>query len=443
MGLTAGNDKILGTMEIIATAIFTLVLVISAFSVSGFEFGTTEITVLESESAVVAGLLLSAILFAICCMQALVPNKPDGIFVDKIEKIFGIISSVVLIIYVLTESNHIAYSIFQTLVIVTILFSSASSWVTDKKFEMIFSFAVFILLAVSAITNLMAGFAFPIIFAVWAVFHAVLMISSAIINGAEEAKTSTPVPETKKPESATVILKEETPVSRQKPVEIRQAVSTASVAEKKPSAADISPAECASKSAEIVETKQLPTLKVMKSRDAAAARTSTEQKRDLEQSQIHVPESGEFSKTEKSATVSETVSEKIETTEQEHMPETIFEKTEDSESESSDEEYIVSEDTPDALVRRAAWNKGLRCRRDYGDHKIPVAFVKGRVAVYITPFDKDTTSDQVLKSDGWTVLRFDESEITDGKEQGEIIYNSVKENIRSDKAAAKKKKKTH
>jgi len=102
-------------------------------------------------------------------------------------------------------------------------------------------------------------------------------------------------------------------------------------------------------------------------------------------------------------------------------------------------EYEVIEDTPDALVRRAAWNKGLRCRRNYGDHNIPVAFVKGKVAVYVVPEAGDTSLDDVLESEGWTVLRYLEADITDGKAQGDEISKAVKNNLRAERASKKKK----
>ncbi|MGI5965055.1 MAG: heterodisulfide reductase-related iron-sulfur binding cluster [Candidatus Methanomethylophilaceae archaeon] len=104
-----------------------------------------------------------------------------------------------------------------------------------------------------------------------------------------------------------------------------------------------------------------------------------------------------------------------------------------------EETYIddYTDNSPEALVRRAAWNKGLRCRRDYGPHKIPVAFVRGKVAVFVEPRGSDRTLDSVLRSEGWTVLRYDEEDITDGLEQGEEINDAVRENLKS----AKKKKK--
>ena len=104
-------------------------------------------------------------------------------------------------------------------------------------------------------------------------------------------------------------------------------------------------------------------------------------------------------------------------------------------------EDIFTDYSPEAVVRRAAWNKGLRCRRGYGEHNIPVAFVKGKVAVYVQPADADTSMDDVLKSEGWTVLRYDEAQVTDGKKQGEEIAAAVKANMREAKASAKKKKK--
>ena len=105
-------------------------------------------------------------------------------------------------------------------------------------------------------------------------------------------------------------------------------------------------------------------------------------------------------------------------------------------------EDIFTDYSPEALVRRAAWNKGLRCRRGYGDHNIPVAFVKGRVAVYVEDADADTSTDQVLRDEGWTVLRYDSSTITDGKDQAEEISQAVKANMRAAKSSSKKKKKT-
>ncbi len=100
-------------------------------------------------------------------------------------------------------------------------------------------------------------------------------------------------------------------------------------------------------------------------------------------------------------------------------------------------EDIYTDNSPEALVRRAAWNKGLRCRRGYGERNIPVAFVKGKVAVYVDDGEPDTSGDDELRAEGWTVLRYRAEDITDGKAQGDEIATAVRENTKS---TAKKKK---
>ncbi len=109
----------------------------------------------------------------------------------------------------------------------------------------------------------------------------------------------------------------------------------------------------------------------------------------------------------------------------------------DSTGDSEQTEDVYTDNSPEALVRRAAWNKGLRCRRGYGERNIPVAFVKGKVAVYVDDGEPDTSGDDELRAEGWTVLRYRASDVTDGKEQGDEIAAAVKENT---KAADKKKK---
>ena len=115
----------------------------------------------------------------------------------------------------------------------------------------------------------------------------------------------------------------------------------------------------------------------------------------------------------------------------------------ESEDAHEDDEEFIGEDiwtdnSPQALVRRAAWNKGLRCRKDYGPHNIPVAFVKPKVAVYILAEGKaDAETERELKGKGWMVLSFLESNVTDGEEQAIEIKAAVKENLR---ALGKKKR---
>ena len=108
------------------------------------------------------------------------------------------------------------------------------------------------------------------------------------------------------------------------------------------------------------------------------------------------------------------------------------------EDEGSAGDDIWTDNSPEALVRRAAWNKGLRCRKDYGEQCIPVAFVKPKVAVYILTEGKvDNGTKAELEEEGWIVLSFLKSDVSDGEEQAVQIKAAVKENLR---ALGKKKR---
>ena len=106
-----------------------------------------------------------------------------------------------------------------------------------------------------------------------------------------------------------------------------------------------------------------------------------------------------------------------------------------------DEEFDDSEWelTPEGKVRRAAWNKGLRCRRNYGPDEIQTAFVKSKVAVFVLESDARTELDDKLEAEGWTVLRYKEADITDGQDQAAEIKQAAKENLRAMKKAKKRK----
>lgn len=130
-------------------------------------------------------------------------------------------------------------------------------------------------------------------------------------------------------------------------------------------------------------------------------------------------------------TVPETVAEEV-------PVETVVDASNASPEVQEPAEDIYTDNSPEALVRRAAWNKGLRCRRGYGEHEIPVAFVKGKVAVYVTDAGADASIDDVLREEGWTVLRYDAASITDGKQQGEEIAAAVKANTKTVKKKSRR-----
>ena len=120
---------------------------------------------------------------------------------------------------------------------------------------------------------------------------------------------------------------------------------------------------------------------------------------------------------------------------EEEPAEEAFEDAEDD-FDIDDDEWAL---TPEGIVRRAAWNKGLRCRRNYGPYTIQTAFVKSKVAVFVLESDERTELDETLESKGWVVLRFKESDITDGQEQAELIKQTHKANLRAQKKKKKRK----
>jgi very-short-patch-repair endonuclease len=97
-----------------------------------------------------------------------------------------------------------------------------------------------------------------------------------------------------------------------------------------------------------------------------------------------------------------------------------------SEEETQDLRDTYTDNSPEALVRRAAFNKGLRCRKNYGEHGIQIAFVAPRVAVFVQPEGYDDSLDDRLRSEGWAVLRYSEESVTDGSIQGEEILATVR-----------------
>ena len=293
----------------------------------------------------------------------------------------------------------------------------------------------------------------------------------------EEPKEETPavVTEEEKPaEPAPAAVVEETPAepapveetpAEEKPAEpapaaaVEEAPAAATPAEEeKP--AEPAPAavveEAPAEPAPVEETpaeEEIPEMpKVMSSQDAAAEAAAVKAENEERLSEQPAPAEetpAEEEKPAEPAPVEEAPAEQpavagaavaVDEDEGENIPE-----EDSSEIDSGDDDYMLSledlglePDTPETFVRRAAWNKGLRCRRDYGKYKIPVAFVKGKVAVFVDGEVPMTSKDETLAKEGWTVLHFSEADITDGVAEAEVIVKAVKENTR----AMKKKRKS-
>ena len=256
----------------------------------------------------------------------------------------------------------------------------------------------------------------------------------------EEPKEETPAVVTEEEKPAEPAPVEETP-AEEKPAE----PAPAAVVEETP--AEPAPVEETPAEEEIPE---MP--KVMSSQDAAAEAAAVKAENEERLSEQPAPAEetpAEEEKPAEPAPVEEAPAEQpavagaavaVDEVEGENIPE-----EDSSEIDSGDDDYMLSledlglePDTPETFVRRAAWNKGLRCRRDYGKYKIPVAFVKGKVAVFVDGEVPMTSKDETLAKEGWTVLHFSEADITDGVAEAEVIVKAVKENTR----AMKKKRKS-
>ena len=285
----------------------------------------------------------------------------------------------------------------------------------------------------------------PVVGAILLFFIGLFVVLYAIREAKVAAAAAAAAKESEEtPAEESVEPKEETPAvvtEEEKPAE----PAPAAVVEETP--AEPAPVEETPAEEEIPE---MP--KVMSSQDAAAEAAAVKAENEERLSEQPAPAEetpAEEEKPAEPAPVEEASAEQpavagaavaVDEDEGENIPE-----EDSSEIDSGDDDYMLSledlglePDTPETFVRRAAWNKGLRCRRDYGKYKIPVAFVKGKVAVFVDGEVPMTSKDETLAKEGWTVLHFSEADITDGVAEAEVIVKAVKENTR----AMKKKRKS-
>ena len=268
-------------------------------------------------------------------------------------------------------------------------------------------------------------------------------VAAAAAAAAKESE-ETPVEESEEPKEETpaVVTEEEKPAEPAPAAVVEETPAEPAPVEETPAPVEETPAE--------EEIPEMP--KVMSSQDAAAEAAAVKAENEERLSEQPAPAEetpAEEEKPAEPAPVEEAPAEQpavagaavaVDEDEGENIPE-----EDSSEIDSGDDDYMLSledlglePDTPETFVRRAAWNKGLRCRRDYGKYKIPVAFVKGKVAVFVDGEVPMTSKDETLAKEGWTVLHFSEADITDGVAEAEVIVKAVKENTR----AMKKKRKS-
>lgn len=458
------NGRVLGLIGILAALVYVVTLFATAFTTPDFAFGVNNIKELGGQTIYMAGCIIAGI-FGLSCGSLIAGSKG----VTLIFRIYGILfmaASLVLVIASIMKFDGIIVWVFLGLACATIAAHVADAWVSDQKVMMIISLFFLILVAVTGAMDIIMGFAFALLLAVWVFMVFFIQYSEArapaVAAKPEPKKAEPKKPEPKKAAPAKAAPAKAAPAKKdkKKKPEPKKAEPPKPEAKPEPAKAEAKkeepvkaeppkaepkkeePKKAEPKKEEPVAAKkeEIPKLKVMSSKEAAAARgTAAEKKAETVKEE---PVKAELPKPEvKPEPVKEPAKEepvKFETVEPEPIEES---DVPDDDIDAGGEDFDIVEDTPDALVRRAAWNKGLRCRRNYGEHNIPVAFVKGKVAVYILPEKGDESVDDKLRAEGWTVFRYLESQITDGKDQGEEIAKAVKENIKTERAGKKKKAK--
>ncbi|MDR2698872.1 MAG: hypothetical protein LBB30_04270 [Candidatus Methanoplasma sp.] len=467
MATALKDEKIIGGVGIAAVVAFFVAMFIAVFMNEDFSFGTGTLSDLFVEDAFVAGCVAAGILGAIFGLLITYKKPESKLFIGKVRGILMILSGVALVILGLTteEQFHIwVVYLFTALIILSATSDMFCNWIADQKIIMVFSLLLTLIIALTGILcqigeNNITGFLFIIFVSFW-VLLAALMRFAPVEEAAPETSKKTKKKEKKAKAKENEAKKKNAPAPRPYPVKKeeppaqKKPAAEKTVYREKPRKVELPKKEEPRKEelkkeepkkelppvqkkepvkpAEPEVKKELPKLKIMSSREAAAARDIARKKEEPPAEPV------------KEETVPELAAEPVK---EEAAQEPIAEEPEsepveadlDEDSEEYDESFEVAEDTPDALLRRATWNKGLRCRRDYGEHQIPIAYVKAKVAVFVETEAGDTSADEELRADGWTVLRYKESSITDGKEQAEDINRAVKENLKAERAAKKKK----
>jgi len=443
MATASNSEKIIGGIGIAAAVVFIIAMLIAIVNTDGFTFGSGTLSGLFPENVIiVAGSVIAGILGALFGLLITLGKAESKVFIGKIRGILMVLSGAVLVVLGMTNGNELAVYLFIALIILSAASDTFYNWVSDQKIFMVFSLFLMLFIALTGILsqtgeNSVMGFAFAAFVAFWVILVAAIrfipIVEAEPLKKEKKGKES----ETKKKNAPAPrpypVKKEEPKKAAERPAEKakkpkeepKKAEPPVQETEEKPPAEAPKPAEAKAKEP----------IKVMSSREAAAARNARKKEEPAAEAaaaEVEVEAVAEAEAEVAPEPPAETVPEEADT-----------ETFADAEEEGFDENLEIMEDTPDALLRRATWNKGLRCRRDYGEYLIPIAYVKAKVAVYVqTEAGADDASvDEKLMAKGWTVFRYKESDITDGKDQAEEISKAVKENLRADRAKKKKSSK--
>ncbi|MDY0293167.1 MAG: hypothetical protein RBQ77_01145 [Candidatus Methanomethylophilaceae archaeon] len=411
MGSIVKHAGILGSMGAVSALVFLVLLLIAMNSAGGWTLGVNRLselgTIGGSAAYYTAGCVISG---ALAILFGLGFSLREVNAVHKVCGLLVVVAAALLVALGLTAGAgdlNVSISLMFCGVATAVVLAETVGSIIDRTYVLaVISGALLIILALVLFTDALKGAAFAFVLAIWAMFQGALFLApdAAPVRKAAPAGRS----KQKRHESESGKARDSEERAQEKPKDPKQDGGNPG----KEASVQVLPKE---EKADPTSSESLP-----------AAEPSTEPGPSDEE------------------TIVAPLAEKQEEDTSEGVagsPLPAFAKIHGEESNPSAAEDFFTDNSPGALVRRAAWNKGLRCRRDYGEHRIPVAFVKGKVAVFVEPADAPREKDGMLESEGWKVLRYDEAAVSDGKVQAEEINSAVKANLRAAKAASKKRRK--
>ncbi|MCL2148791.1 MAG: hypothetical protein FWH47_05585 [Methanomassiliicoccaceae archaeon] len=454
MATALNDEKIIGGLGMAAVIVFLAAMAIAIILDDTFIFGSGSLGDLFTEAVFAGGCVVAGALGAVFGLLITYKKAESKVFIGKIRGILMILAGVALVVLGVTEGEQWAIYLFIALAILAAASDMFCDWVTDQKVLMVFSLILTLIMALTGILsqtgdNNIMGFAFAIVVMAWVALLAAVRFAPVVEAAPEKTKKKS------KGGKAPGEAKKNVPAPKPYPAKKEPAPAPKKPATEKPAYKEVPRKEEPKKEPPKAEPpkpaeaqKEQPKLKVMSSREAAAARDA--HKKEEPPEPVPEPVKAESVPEAVPEPIPEPVPEPVPEPIPEPVPEPIPEPVPEpvpgadgTEAEDAPEDYYddfeIVEDTPSALLRRATWNKGLRCRRDYGENQIPIAYVKAKVAVYVEAEAGDTSIDERLRAEGWTVFRYLESDITDGKEQAEEINRAVKENLKADRSAKKKR----
>ena len=499
MAIVSKTDRTIGLIGLLAIITYLIVLIYAIIDLK-FEFGVSRMAELHNSDPYTIGCILAGVFGIAFGSLQLVPAQRSMHIMGDIRSALIVFGSLVLIATSIVKGEDIFVTAFIVIAFLAMLADAVFNWITGQPFMLIIS--GFLAIVIGGLytlykleSNVIMEFTAIVFIVIWVLFLSILMFSPSEVAASSPIKkekgptpkyrpqtasppkaepkkdmrksssksleerpvepkpVEAPAPQPKpveKPVEAPQAKPMEKPVERpqpkpvEKPVEAPQAKPLEKPVEKPVEALAENNAPVAAPAKEsplnkfnVVSSRQAAEMKAKRQEEDAQAEFFDDESGIMESSDIAIedPDPADEQPDEEPVAVEAKADLEMQEEDVDAEEDATEEGEEDFDYEFDD---LSIEATPADLVRRAAWNKGLRCRRDYGEHSIPAAFVKGRVAVYVDPAPVDDPLDSKLKEEGWTVLRYVESEVTDGKAQGEEIKKIVSENI---KAAARKRKK--